>query len=276
MSKVVFTGCSFTAGNGWIDLPPGDSEKIECKDSPSLWVNLCYNQLRQLKDLELVNYGVGGASNAEIFKNTVNAISEYDQNIDIIFCQWTSMPRYQFNIGLELWTTNEAFSPDSRSKFDVNLSNGTTWSGKYLDDLLDRFLVLQHLHNEIINVVEYSNILQRLAQKFNIKLYFINGLCPWDQDYFIRLNNVLPEEYTPFTKDKILEIKFRSDEDIFKLYNKLHNDYNKAGGIDPTQWINLYSSILDNKIDVNYDKKHPGTQSNQHYFQQVKTFLETQ
>ena len=276
MSKVVFTGCSFTAGNGWAVLSPGDSEKIECKDSPNLWVNLCYNQLQQLKDLDLVNYGVGGSSNAEIFKNTVNAISEYDQNIDIIFCQWTSMPRYRFSIGLEIWNTNEAFSQGSRSKFDVNLSNGTTWSRKYLDDLLDRFLVLQHLHNEIINVVEYSNILQRLAQKFNIKLYFINGLCPWDQGYFTRLHNVLPEEYTPFTKDKILEIKFRSDEDIFKLYTKLHTDYDTAGGVNTGQWINLYNSMLNNKIDVNYDKKHPGILSNRLYFEQIKNFLKTQ
>jgi hypothetical protein len=277
MSKVIFTGCSFTAGNGWVELPPTDSEKLEYKDCPNLWVNLCHSQLAQIKDLDLINCGQSGASNTEIFKNTVNAISEYHHNIDIIFCQWTSMPRYKFNVGFELWDTTEAITPGSRSKADVNLSNGTKWNRKYLDELLDRLLVLHHAHNEIINVVTYSNILQRLAKSFAIKLYFINGLCPWDQDYFTRLSsNVLPENYTPFTKNEILEIDSRSDEDIFKLYNKLHNNYDNAGGIDPTQWINLYSSMLNNKIDVNYDKKHPGTQSNQLYFEQIKKFLETQ
>jgi hypothetical protein len=276
MSKVIFTGCSFTAGNGWVDLPPDDSEKIECKDYPNLWVNLCYNQLEQIKDLDLINYGQGGASNTEIFKNTVNAISEHQNDIDVIFCQWTYMPRYKFNVGFELWDTAESINLGGRSKFDVNLSNGTKWNRKYLDDLLDRLLVLHHAHNEIINLVTYSNILQRLVKAFSIKLYFINGLCPWDQNYFTRLNNVLPENYTPFTKNKILEINSRSDEDIFKLYNKLHNDYDNAGGINPTQWINLYSSMFNNKIDVNYDNKHPGIQSNQLYFEQIKKFFETQ
>jgi hypothetical protein len=276
MSKVIFTGCSLTAGNGWVDLPPADSQGIECKDHPDLWVNLCHSELAQLKDLNLINLGQGGASNAEIFKNTVSAISEYQHNINTIFCQWTAMPRYTFNVGFELWRTSETTIPDARSKTDVNLSNGTKWDRKYLDDLLDRFLVLHHLHYEIINVVTYSNILQRLAKSFSIKLYFINGICPWDQDYFTRLNNVLPENYTTFTKNEILEINSRSDEDIFKLYNKLHTDYDDAGGIYPTQWINLYSSMVDNRIDVNYDKKHPGTKSNQIYFKQIKKFLETQ
>lgn len=239
-------------------------------------MNLCHHELSQIKDLDLVNLGQGGASNAEIFKNTVNAISKYQHNITVMFCQWTSMPRYKFNVGFELWPTTESITPGGRSKADVNLSNGTKWNRKYLDNLLDRLLVLHHAHNEIINVVTYSNILQQLAKSFAIKLYFINGLCPWDQDYFTRLDNVLPENYTPFTKNEILEINARSDEDIFKLYDKLHNDYDNAGGIDPTQWINLYSSMLANKIDVNYDKKHPGTQSNQLYLEQIKKFLETQ
>ena len=276
MSKVIFTGCSFTAGTGWVDLPPVDSAALEYKDYPNLWVNLCHRELSQIKDLDLVNLGQSGASNAEIFRNTVNAISEYQHNITVMFCQWTSMPRYRFSIGFELWNTNETIPVAGRQYGDINLSNGTKWNRKYLDDLLDRLLVLHHAHNDIINVVIYSNILQRLAKSFAINLYFFNGLCPWDQDYFTRLNNVLPENYTPFTKNEILEINSRSDEDIFKLYNKLHNDYDNAGGIDPTQWINLYSSMSANQIDVNYDKKHPGTQSNQLYFDQIKKFLETQ
>jgi hypothetical protein len=276
MKKIVFTGCSFTAGNGWVDALPEKSQSIECKDYPELWVNLCHTQLDQLNKLELVNLGVGGASNTEIFENTVQAIGEYADNIDTIFCQWTVMPRYRFNAGLELWATTESIQVNGRSKDDVRLSDGTVWTRKYLDDLLNRLNVLHHLHGEILKVVKYTNVLRALASTHNIKIYFVNGLCPWDQNYFVRLNDFLPEDLTPFTKTDILNIKSRSDSDINKLYKIMHDNYDTKGGIDPLCWVNLYSSMGANKIDTNYDNEHPGVKSNQLYFQQVKNFLEAQ
>lgn len=274
MKKVVFTGCSFTAGVGWSNVDPEQSMQIPVKDYPGLWVNLCHNQISKLKKLKLINAGIGGASNTEIFQATVKEIGNHN-NIDTIICQWSGMPRYSFSLGLELWPTNEAIqNRASRSKFDVNFSNGTQWSRKYLDDLLDRFLVLHHLHGEILKVVEYCNILKKLSKKFNIKIYFVNGICPWDKNYFVRLHDVLPEDYTSFTKKTILEIESRDNNTIFKLYKKIHDDYDQAGGIDPADWINLYDSMVENTIDTNYDNEHPGIQSNQLYFQMVKKFLE--
>jgi len=275
MSKVVFTGCSFTAGNGWVDTDPEMSVQIADKNNANLWVNLCHTQIDQLKNLDLINLGQGGASNAEIFKNTVEAIANHNSDIGILFCQWTSMPRYSFKVGFELWSTDEGIETSRRSKFDVVLNRGDRWDRKYLDDLLNRLLVLHHLHGEIVRLVEYTSTLQKLAQAVGIKLYFINGLCPWDQNYFLKLNNVLPEDYTEFTKNQILNINSRDDNDIFKLYKKMHNEYDQAGGIDPTLWVNLYNSMGHNKTDTNYDNIHPGIKSNQLYFQQVKQFLQS-
>lgn len=273
MSKVLFTGCSFTAGDGWSKTNPGS----ECKDSPDLWVNLCHRQLNQLKNLEILNHGQSGISNTEIFKNTTKAIADHGNTIDTIFCQWTTMPRYKFGVGLELWSTTENINiTAARPTHDVNLSSGDTWDRKYLNDLYDRLLVLHHLHPEIIKVVEYSNILEKLTKKLNIKIYFINGLCPWDQNYFIRLSDVCPEDFTAFTKKEILNIESRDDGDIFKLYKLIHDEYSHAGGINTGKWVNLYNSFLNNKIDTNYDRNHPGINSNQLYFQQVKDFLTTQ
>jgi len=272
MKKVVFTGCSFTAGVGWSKIDPVNGF---AKDYPGLWVNLCHHEISKLKKLELINAGIGGASNTEIFEVTVKEISNHN-DIDVVICQWTAMPRYKFSLGLEAWPTSETInSRASRSKFDVNFSNGTRWSRQYLNDLFDRFFILHHLHGEILKVVKYSNILKKLSKKFNIKLYFVNGLCTWDQHYFVRLNNALPEDYTSFTKKTILEIESRDDDDIFKLYKNIHDDYDQAGGIDPVDWINLYDSMEKNRIDTNYDNSHPGTQSNQLYFQLVKKFLES-
>jgi hypothetical protein len=69
MKKVIFTGCSFTAGNGWLEVPAEKSTAIECKDHPLLWVNLCHREISCLGHLELLNLGEGGASNTEIFEN---------------------------------------------------------------------------------------------------------------------------------------------------------------------------------------------------------------
>lgn len=272
MQKLIFTGCSFTAGNGWIDVE--NSNQIECKHYPGLWTNLCHSQIPQLARLHMINGGQGGASNTEIFQNTVNYIAQHGTTIDTIFCQWTIMPRYSFTVGFELWDTSDRLERGGRSKHDITLSNGDKWNRKYLDDLLDRLLVLHHLHGEILKVVGYSNILKKLVKNFDIKLYFINGLCPWDQDYFVRLNKALPEDYTPFTKKHILDIESKNDNDILQLYNIMHDDYDRAGGIDPHDWVNLYSSMKSDQTDTNYDNTHPGITSNQHYYQQVLNFLQ--
>ena len=271
MSKVVFSGCSFTAGTGWNK----DNINADCKDYPDLWANLCCSKLDQLKNLELVNIGQGGASNTEIFKNTVRAIANYGSDISVLFCQWTIVPRYNFNVGFELWSTSESLAGLRKRLHDINLNRGDHWDRDYVTDLLDRLLVLHHLHGEIINVVEYANILQKIAKKYNIKLYFINGLCPWDQDYFVRLSEeTMPIQFTKFTKKEILNIESRDNDDILKLYKIMHDDYDQAGGIDTSCWVNLYSPMNKNKIDVNYDNHHPGIKSNQLYFQQIKDFLD--
>lgn len=270
MSKVVFAGCSFTSGVGW------SNDKEDCKDYSGLWVNLCHQQIKQLQDLELVNVGVAGASNTEIFENTIGAITGTD--VKFLFCQWTAMPRYNFTVGLELWNTNEQLHAgnNGRNKTGINLNRGDSYSREYLDDLLNRLLVLHHLHSEIVKVVKYSAIISRLCNQLSIQVAFINGLCPWDHNYFVRLIDALPESYTEFTKTEILNIKTRSDQDIFKLYEQLHNDYDTAGGINPSKWINLYNSMQHSKIDTNFDGYHPGTKSNINYFQQVNNFLNPQ
>lgn len=274
--KLIFSGCSFTLGAGWKDMgSPEESIKNFDKNSPYLWVNLCHDNIERLKKLEMINLGQGGASNTEIFQNTIRAISNFSDQIDIIFCQWTSMPRYNWNVGFELWGTNEKMQLDSCPyKHDVNLNRGDHWPREYIDDLINRLRVLHHLHWEILKIVDYSNIITRLAEKTNIQnVFFINGICPWDSNYFVELDNVLPEEYTEFTKKDILNIDTRDDEDIFKLYKLAHQHYREYGGIDGSKWINLYDSFLKNQIDVNFDNSHPGIESNKIYYNMIKTRL---
>ena len=258
MSKVVFAGCSFTAGCGWDKTAHGR----ECKDYPELWVNLCHTRLDPLKELELLNLGQGGASNAEIFRNATEAIATYGSNISVLFCRWTSAARYNFRVGLERWGT-------AKGKF-----SWLTDDQKYADKLVGKLRSLHHLHGEILKVVDYSNILQNLAEKFNIKIYFINGICPWDENYFNRVTSV--DQFTSFTKKEIINTTFKSNNEILRLYKIMHDEYDQAGGVNTSSWVNLYHSMNGNKIDTNHDNGHPGSKSNQLYFQQIKNFLETQ
>ena len=281
MKKTVFTGCSFTAGSGWSNLVPEKSSRVEVKGSPYLWVNLCHQNINVLKSLDLINLGQSGASNTEIFERAVEFISTHTDKISYLFCQWTAMPRYNFDVGFELWITREHLQLErgetSRGKHSVNLNRGDSWSREYLDDLLDRLLALHHLHGEIVKVVRYTHILTNLCQNFGIRPIFINGICPWDNKYFDVLPpETLPKGYTKFTKKEILNIDTRDDSNIFKLYYQAHQEYADAGGIDQRNWVNLYNSFQKQKIDTNYDNTHPGKLSNQLYFQQIKNFLETQ
>lgn len=275
--KILFSGCSYTAGNGWLDTDPEESVKTEVKDCPHLWVNLCHNGNLGFNSLEMINVGRGGASTTDIFVNTVRAITNFGDSIDTIFCQWTSGPRYNWNVGFELWDTMESLQYNSPQlkKHDVNLNNGDTWSRKYISNLTDRLLTLHHLHWEIVKVIDYSKVIYVLAKKQGIKnIFFINGLCQWDQNYFVELNNVSPETYTEFTKHDILHISSRDDKDIFELYKLAHKHYNDHGGIDDKNWINLYDSFCRNKIDSNFDKLHPGVKSNKIYYNMIAARLQ--
>lgn len=270
--KLLFSGCSFTAGNGWVDTDTEESKRTDCKNSPHLWVNICHTRIDKFSRLDLINVAHGGASNTEIFQNTVREIVKHGNQIDTVFCQWTGMPRYNWNVGFELWNTSEGLLPGRTH--DITVRQGDTWSRKYLNDLSDRLRVLHHLHWEILKVVDYSNIIYKLTKQLGIlNVFFVNGLCPWDNNYFIELDNVKPEMYTAFTKKEILDIDTRNDADILELYKLAHKQYQEAGGMTQLPWINLYNSLLTTQVDTNFDSNHPGEKSNILYYEMINARL---
>ena len=250
LSYTLFSGCSFTNGDGF------DKKKL----NPDLWVNILYKNNVKLQTTELLNIAEGGKSNAGIFQNTVWQLT--NSPCKYAFVEWSGMPRFELSLGLELYATNVKFTPNA-NLLDFNL-NDASYSGKYLTNISNRLLALVHLHHEILNLVSYVNSLIKLCKLTNTKLFFINGMCPWDNNYFSPKENVLPNDYTDFTKI-LLTVNNRDDEQIFALYKKIHLEYNQLGGIQEHYWLNLYQSMLDLKQDVNSDNIHPGTKSNQVY-----------
>lgn len=261
MFKIAFTGSSHVAGVGW-NLP---------EEQDLMWTNLVHKNC--FSDLICVNASIPGCSNSDIFKQSIELIASND-NLECLICSWVDVPRYTFSAGFELYPTDIKFVI-GHSNGDIKLSTGTI-PKKYIENLQNRFLTLHHYHHEIKLIIEYVNVINKLCKQKNIKVYHVNDACPWDEKYFDCLTDVFPEAYTEFTKTNILNVVNRNDEEIFKLYTKLHNEYDLAGGIRQSSWINLYSSWFNNQIDANHDNVHPGQQSNFNYYTIVSNFLKSQ
>jgi hypothetical protein len=257
MKKVLFAGCSYTAGTGF----------AQEKKDPALWVNLLHEHT-WLKDYELENCAQSGRSNAGIFQDAVYHMLQ--GHTTVAFVCWTNVPRYELELGAETYSTRAIFLPNS-GMHNHNLHD-IQYSKSYLEGVRDRFTSLAHPHYEIANVVCYVNALVKLSKLTHTQIYFVNALCPWDQNYFTKLDNVLPDSYTDFTK-KILHVETRDNQEVFEIYNNIHNQYKNLGGIQEDYWLNLYHSLICQKIDLNNDNNHPGPESNKLYFNQLSKLL---
>jgi hypothetical protein len=264
MGTIAFAGCSFTAGTGFNQ----DDIDSDCWNSPHLWVNLCHQNIDCFKELNLVNLSQRGASNQDIFEQALYAISS-NPDLEYLICAWTSMPRFHFEVGFELYATTVAsFSTNKQHNL-----NDKIISAEYLNNIIDRFRTLIHLQHEIVKVVKYSNLIKKFAH--NVKVININAICPWDDKFFIKqFGNFLPSNLTKFTQNEILNCKNRDDEEIRNLYDLQHNQYNQAGGIDEICWVNLYNSFKNLHVDTNFDGLHPGVESNKIYYNLVKKYIE--
>lgn len=258
MKYVVFSGCSYTAGVGF---------EFE-KDEPCLWVNQLHNKF--FKKYKKLNLGQGGASNEEIFQSAVTALVSYP--VEFIIVQWTDFPRYSLDLGFETYSTKMYFIPNSPCR-SVN-TNGMNYSADYLDSVRDRFTSLAHDCFALFNLVRYVNTIKKLSKLTGTKLFFVNGRCPWDQDFFTKKVDCLPNQLTTYTQ-KLLNVDNRDDSEIFILYNKMHQEFADAGGIAESQWLNLYNSMSKSLVDFNHDHMHPGPKSNDLFVSEFTKKLQT-
>jgi len=258
--KLVCTGGSITSGHGW-DL--SDLDHVN-----NMWVNQLPKKINSFKNLEIINYGIAGANNELIFEKSIEAVLKFQKNIEVLLCSWVSFPRYRYNLGFELYETQDT---NHDLPFDVNI-NGQTISKNYVNNLKRRFFSLHHLHFEILKVIRYSNLISELANNVGIKAYHINDSCKWDQNFFVKQSGT-PSTYTQFTQTEILNVDNRCDQEIYQLYEKMHNEFQQAGSINEENWINLYQSFYSLMIDLNPDNNHPGTKSNNIYSDLVKHFF---
>jgi len=245
ISKILIAGCSFANGSGL----PGESTNSR------IWANQLANKLHAKS---VKNIAKTGANNQWIFLETVSALIK--DTYDLVLVEWSAIPRYKINVGLELYST------DSMLDRSINLVGKETISATWLNDLKNSLLKLHNDHWDILNLVKYINVLIELQTKSRSgEIFFINGLCPWSDQYFVKKPFNLPSDLDKYTYD-ILQADQRDDSEALQLYDMIHRQYQEYGGIQESRWLNLYESQMKTKIDtVSSTDLHPGYASQDMY-----------
>lgn len=252
--KLLIAGCSITDGNGL----PGE------KDNPGIWAN----QLAQkFNATSITNVAKSGANNQYIFLETMSAMIK--NHYDVIIVSWSALGRFNFRVGLEQYTVDTMLT-DSH---DVNILGGQTISKKWLAETGDRLRKIHNDHWDLLELVKYINVLIKLQSSTNGKIFFVNGIGGWSDQYFVKKQIQLPSDLDSYTHN-LLDADMRDDEEILKLYDMIHSHYDDYGGIHEELWLNLYQSLFEIKIDtVSASNNHPGILSQHLYADLLYTRL---
>lgn len=248
MKKILFSGCSFVKGIG---LPQEKSDENN-------FVNLFSKKV--FENYQINNIAIGGNSNLRIFLETCFELK--NNQYDYAFVCWTSYPRHVFWLALEEHEVKRSFIPNG--PVYEHLGRDISFDSKFLTNIRDNLSLISNAHYDILDIIRYINILTQLADTYKTEIYFINSICHWDNNYFTKLSNPLPENLTNYT-NKILNSHNRVDENIRNLYFKIHDSYSHYGTIQEPLWLNLYSSFKSQQIDTGNDNLHPGPLSHQQF-----------
>lgn len=246
--RTCFNGCSLTFGEGF---------PAEQRDQ-YIYDRLLAKQHGFVSD----NVAMPGSSNYTIFMRSCQAL--ISGHYDMIFTQWTALNR--------LW-----LSPGPDSVYFVNSGKNTDFvyrdvrvKAKDKEFLKNLLLILNHDFQNILDVIDYCQILTRLADQSQTKLIFINGLLPWQSDLVRPLDQDLGTGLSDYTKE-ILDFENRDDEEIRKFFTVLQE---KFKSVDQSKWVNIFDSFFDNEIDTGPEGHHPGVLSHRWMADRVSDYLE--
>lgn len=241
MKKLLVVGCSYTKGTGLFD-----EDKNE-----KLWVNQLHK--KYWTEYELLNLAEVGKNNEWIFLETMSALIK--DRYDVVIVSWSAIPRFHINVGLELYSTHSRLTDDQA---EIRLNNGEVFTNAYQKQAGD---ILRRMHNDhwhILDLIKYVNTLVEIQKSRQSEIWFVNALCPWSANYFEKKSIMYPSELSEY-EQQILSVSNRGDEEIFKLYEKIHNEYSYYGGIHQEKWLNLYVSLRQLAIDrASKTDPHPG------------------
>jgi hypothetical protein len=254
MTKILVVGCSMTAGAG-LCATVTDPFKIDVTD-PNLWVNQLCHQLFDTP--QVTNLAITGKNNEWIFNETACALVK--DHYDVVLVAWSELGRFNYNIGLESYSTATILS--SLGSRDIKINPGVTVSAKWQSKIGDQLRKFLNDHWTILDLIKYVNILKEIQiTTRKSKLFFVNTLFDIPMGYFDYMPFTQPSSLPKYTQD-LLQVEFRDDAEIEKLYNMIHAQYTNYGGINSDLWLNLYNSFWSMHIDqATPTDSHPGHKS---------------
>jgi len=211
---IYFVGCSITMGAGYPDQ----------QQDPTIYPNIVSRTMHTHAD----NQAEGGSSNLKIFTRAAKAL--LDRSHDAYFVQWSALHRH--------WVY-----PSPKQGFYI---------GSYADNgLVDRSFVAQyqllnHDYGNIMSLIDYTRILQQMADDASSNIWFVNGMLPWTEDM---LTGTEPSQYARQLYQGL------SEQETQDFKQRLQNNLEL---IDWKQWINPWHSIADLQTDDAPLDTHPG------------------
>jgi len=248
--KVCFNGCSFTVGEGF---PEQQRDRY-------IYDRLLTKQF----GFDSTNVAVGGSSNHTIFMRSAREI--LSNKYDLVFTQWTALNRVWFYPGPDTkFFTNDQAYPDYKYR-DFYLS------AKEKKNFCNTLLLLNHDYSNIMELIDYCNILCALAETNSTKLVFINGLVPWQDDLVRPLTTDLSSILSEYTKS-ILDFDTRDDAELIEFFTKLQIKFQE---LDQTKWTNLFASFASTQTDLGPEGHHPGVISHARMANTIAEYLTNQ
>jgi len=246
-NRVLVGGASVSAGAG---LAQGSNDS-------KLWVNQLVAGKFNTADVD--NISVIGDDNRQVFIDVAAKLLAGNYT-NAIVC-WQTADRVNVNFGLETYPTRVCLTEPHKSTDAINLVGGAQVSTKQINQCKDTFLRFRNLHWYFKDLVGYTSILNSIAARTNTKIQFVNVDQPWSKDYFVKRDWQVPSELDSVTQE-VLQSEYRSDSEVRELYNLIHEDYQQAGTICHSSWLNLYEPLKSLQVDYASDTdKHPGYKS---------------
>lgn len=227
--KIYFTGCSITQGAGF------DHQQNDLRLYPNL---VCAEY-----QAECINQAEGGSDNRKIFLKAAKAIM--DNQADIYVVQWSALHRHWLypapNKGIYIGGHTEE-SP--------------------FRSFVAQYQLLNHDYNNIMTIIDYTRILENLAQANLVRIIFVNGMIPWTEDLLTQ------SEFGSYAQELLKDL---TDTEVVDFRNRLTNNLEL---IDLNLWANPWSSIMAMQQDNAPLDNHPGAKTHEQVARKVITVLD--
>ena len=192
------------------------------------------------------NNAEGGSSNLKIFTRAAKAL--IDRQHDSYFVQWSALHRH--------WVY-----PSPKQGFYIGSYTDQNLADK---NFVAQYQLLNHDYSNIMSLIDYTRILQQMANDAGQDVWFINGMLPWTEDM---LTGSEPSNYA-LSLYQGLDNKETQD-----FSERLQNNLEL---VDWQQWINPWHSISDVQEDNAPLDNHPGPNTHKKIADMIIECIDTQ